>query len=85
MGCLPRGVSTQGGLSRGVSAQGGVCTVGGYMPRGCLPRDVSAQGVSARPPCEQNHRQVLKHYLAATTLWTLIKTVFNSNLCRLKI
>ena len=52
----------------GVSAQGGVC------PGGCLPRGVSAWGVSAthtHTPCEQNHRRLWKHNLAATTLRTV--------------
>ena len=59
--CLPRGwVSVQGGLS----AQGGVC-----------PEGVYAQGgVYQTPPCEQNDRCWSKHYLAATTLRTVITT-----------
>ena len=53
----------------GVSTRGSVCPRGvsawGVSAGGCLP-GVSAQGVSAQrgfcqtPPCEQNHRQVLK-------------------------
>ena len=40
--------------------------------RGCLPGGVVAGGVCLGGcPCEQNDRQVLKHYLAGTTLRTV--------------
>ena len=55
--CLSSGACLPGGLS----AQGEVSAQGG-----CLP------GGMAAPPCEQNDRQVLKHYLAATSLRAVI-------------
>ena len=76
--CLTKGVCLLGKMS--ACPRG--CLSGG-VDWGCLPRGVclglSAQGVSvwgvcARhpiPPCEQNDRQVLKQYLAATTLRTV--------------
>ena len=36
--------------------------LGGGHPVGCLPD----------PPCEENDRRLSKHYLAATSLWTVI-------------
>ena len=57
----------------------GGCLPRGCPPEGCLPRGgVSArEGVSARhTPCEQNHRWLWKHYLAVTTLQTIIITLF---------
>ena len=54
-------VSAQGGVWLGGVCRGGL--PGGVCPRrGCLP------------PCEQNHRRLWKHNLAATTL----RTVMNS-------
>ena len=66
-GVSGRGVFTRGCLAKGVSARGDVC-----------PGGVSAQGgvgwgCHTHPPCEQNHRRLWKHYLAATTLRTVIR------------
>ena len=50
-----------------------------FLPRG-PPRGsaqaVSAQGrVSSRDPRGQNNRHVQKHYIAATTLWTVLNII----------
>ena len=72
-GCVCWGVSVQGCVCPGVSGQGGFC------PGGCLPQCV----LGYTPPCEQNHRRLLKHNLAATTLRTVTiirvypRTIFN--------
>ena len=71
---LPRGsvcprVSGQGVSSQGVSAQQGLSTRGGCLPKGCVLRGCLPRGMSAKHPhCEQNHKQVVKHYLAAFML-----------------
>ena len=47
---------------------------GGGPWEGALPAkggDVCPGDVCLPPPCEQNDRHVLKHYLAATTLHTV--------------
>ena len=48
---------------------GGVCAWGG-MSWGCVPGGVSATHTHPHP-CEQNHRRLWKHNLAATTLRTV--------------
>ena len=56
-----RGVFVQGEMSAwGMSAQGGLSALGGVCPGG---------GVF--PLNRMTDRQVLKHYLAATSLWTV--------------
>ena len=78
-GDVCQGVSAWGLYAQGVSVQGGVYP-GGCLPRGCLPggclsRDRLPSGVCLPDPpplCEENHRQVLKLYLAATMLRTVI-------------
>ena len=69
--CLPAGGVCPGGVCPGgVSAQGGVCP-GGIGPGVCLP------GVSGKHPhCGQNDIHLWKHYLAATTLWTVKRLVW---------
>ena len=76
VGCVPSaalaisGGWLPGGLPRG-----------GGLPGGCLPQG----GVChTPPPCEQNHRRLWKHNLAATTLRTvkcvaLLNFTFQSN------
>ena len=58
---------------------------GVFARRGCLPRRVSAWGVSTLPATlpvnGMTDRQVQKHYLAATTL----RTVINAPLTFLKV
>ena len=82
------GVSPGGGSAQGVSARGGVCP-GMCLSRGSVFPGVSAQGVCVcqggclpgcvcvcqTPPCEQNDRCLWKHYLAATTLLSVISYV----------
>ena len=76
-GCLSRGLSAWGCMPRGVSpgryqtrvSRGGVCPMGGGGV--CLPRGVSACTEADTTPCRQHDRQVLKHYLAATSLRTV--------------
>ena len=74
VGCIP-GCTGQGGcLARGVSAWG--VSVQGVSALGvCLPRGVSAWGVSVTQPCEQNHRCLWKHNLAATMLQKVIMKI----------
>ena len=68
--CLFRGVFAGRHLPRGMSA------------RGCLPRGVF-QTPAPNPRCRQNERKMQKHYLAATTLWTVRKQEQNrDNFCR---
>ena len=70
-------------LPWGVSALGSIC------PGRCLPGAVSVPGEGCvypsmqwgrHPPYEQNDRQVEKHYLAATTLRTVMTSI--RALCR---
>ena len=62
-------VSGQGVSSQGVSAQQGLSTRGRCLPKGCVLRGCLPRGMSAKHPhCEQNHKQVVKHYLAAFML-----------------
>ena len=58
-------------LGEGVSAQGVYVWSGGVCPggRGCLPRGLC---LSDTPPHEQNDRHLWKHYLALTTLRTVV-------------
>ena len=70
-GCLLGGCLSSGVCLLGVSVQGG-CLPGSvwpwrFLPRGCLPQCMLVY----TPPCEQNHRRLLKHNLAATTLRTV--------------
>ena len=72
VGCVPPAPYHIGGgglCPKGVSVQGSLCP-GGLCSRWYLFREVSVQRGSLPgipPPCEQNLRQVLKHYLSATS------------------
>ena len=75
VGCVYPSMHWSGGcLSGGVSAQG-VC-----LPKGCVCPGVSGQGGVCpgglpHPHCEQNHRPLWKHNLAAAMLRTVNKEV----------
>ena len=56
----------------------------GQIPSGQRPSwscDVWCMLVERHPPCEQNHRHVQKHYIAATSLWAvkMVPTAHNDN------
>ena len=69
-GCLLRGVSgPRGCLLRGTVCSGGVCSGRGVSALGgCIPACTEAD----TPPCGQNHRRLLKHYLGPTSLRPVI-------------
>ena len=61
--CIPVGCVP----SAAVAVLGEGSAKGGVCPGGCTPS-----------PCEQNHRQVKKHYFSATSFADGIKDTYNS-------
>ena len=64
---------SQNALGRGGVCPGGCCLPGGVVSAqgGVCPGVYPSMHWGRQPPCEQNHRQVQKHYLAATKLRTV--------------